>query len=204
MDRSRGVNARKPGTAAHSPEVQTGARHLADRRLRHFRRVGGFGLATCPTLRHEPTLHRLFWALRRHRPGIAGLRRRSRIAPLGLTQTVLWRTTQFAWTDVYNFAQRCWGWRATAVGSGLLDREPTAAALRGLNIALAGVQGTLQPGWEVAPQDLAKLLNDAREHWLAAPRDAPCTPFRLSVSQPSLLTGVAEARQSQRLLARDR
>jgi uncharacterized membrane protein YhaH (DUF805 family) len=118
---------------------------------------------------------------------------RLEIGPSGLVQTVLWRNTKFEWADVYNFRPAIIGLTNKAVGFDYLTERPKRAALRGLNTALAGVQGSLQPGWEVAPEALAGLLNDARERWLTAaggsPPIVPAAPYR-----PSLLAGMAGAR----------
>jgi uncharacterized membrane protein YhaH (DUF805 family) len=118
---------------------------------------------------------------------------RLEIGPSGIVQKVLWRTTRMAWTDVYNFRPAVIGLANKAVGFDYLTERPKGGALRGLNTALAGVQGSLQPGWEINPQALASMLNEARERWLtaaeAAPRTGPADPYR-----PSLFAGVAGAR----------
>jgi hypothetical protein len=53
------------------------------------------------------------------------------------------------------------------VGFDYTDPSPKGI-VRKLNAAVAGVQGALQPGWEIGPQALADLLNQARAHWLPA------------------------------------
>jgi uncharacterized membrane protein YhaH (DUF805 family) len=91
---------------------------------------------------------------------------RLEVGPSGLTQTVLWRTGRFTWTDVYNFRPAIIGLTNKTVGFDYLTPRPRRTALKSLNAGLAGVQGSLQPGWEVAPEALASLLNEARERWL--------------------------------------
>jgi uncharacterized membrane protein YhaH (DUF805 family) len=123
---------------------------------------------------------------------------RLEIGPSGLTQTALWRTNKFAWTDVHNFRPTIIGLTNKVVGFDYLTTRQKGAALRGLNTALAGVQGSLQPGWEIAPQALANLLNDARERWLGAAKDTP----QLAPAAPSqhfLLAGVASARINRKV-----
>ncbi len=93
---------------------------------------------------------------------------RLEIGPGGLVQTALWRTTRLAWADVYNFRPITIGLTNKAVGFDYLNPPGKRSALRGLNTALAGSQGSLQPGWEIDSQALSELLNKARERWLAA------------------------------------
>ncbi len=95
------------------------------------------------------------------------------IGPSGLTQTVLWRTSRFAWTDIYNFRSVSLSLTNKAVGFDYLALRPKRAALRRLNFAFAGVQGSLQPGWEIDPETLANLLNEARERWLVVDETVP-------------------------------
>jgi len=106
---------------------------------------------------------------------------------------VLWRTRRFAWTEIYNFRPALIGLTNKTVGFDYLTERPKRAALNALNTSLAGVQGSLQPGWEIAPQALADLLNDAREHWLGgegpATQSGPAERHR-----PSSFAGVAGAR----------
>ncbi len=122
---------------------------------------------------------------------------RLEIGPSGLTQRVLWRATRLGWTDVYNFRPAIIGLANKTVGFDYLTARPKRAALRRLNSAIAGVQGALQPGWELAPQALADLLNGAREHWLAvagsAPQVVPMAPSRLTP-----LAGLAGARSTRK------
>lgn len=105
--------------------------------------------------------------------GLAGLAMlvappRLEIGPGGLTQRVLWRTSNFAWADVYNFRPMTIGLTTKMVGFDYLNPPRKRAGLRNLNTALGGSQGALQSGWEIAPGELADLLNRARERWLAA------------------------------------
>jgi uncharacterized membrane protein YhaH (DUF805 family) len=118
---------------------------------------------------------------------------RLEIGPTGLTQRVLWRTTRIAWTDAHNFRPAIIGLTNRTVGFDYLTERPKRMALRALNTALAGVQGSLQPGWEIAPQALANLLNDARERWLAS-EVAPPQTVSSPLSQPGLFAGIAGAR----------
>src|SRR5690242_13051153 len=63
---------------------------------------------------------------------------RLEIGPSGLTQTVLWRTRRFAWTDIYNFRPAVLGLANKAVGFDYLGERPKRSGLRALNAALVG------------------------------------------------------------------
>jgi len=91
---------------------------------------------------------------------------RLEIAPSGITQKVLWRTTRLPWSDVYNFRPVGLGLTTRMVGFDYLVERPNRTGLRRLNAAVAGVQGALQPGLAMSPAKLANLLNEARERWL--------------------------------------
>jgi uncharacterized membrane protein YhaH (DUF805 family) len=92
---------------------------------------------------------------------------RLEISPAGIKQTVLWRTTRHGWDEVYNFRTAAIGLTRKAVGFDYLKPRPKGAPLKALNAALFGLQGFLHIGWEIAPDKLADLLNQAREHWIA-------------------------------------
>jgi hypothetical protein len=100
------------------------------------------------------------------------VRPRLEVGPSGLTQTVLWRTKSIGWADVYNFRPAMFGLTNRTVGFDYVTARPKRAALR-LDLDRSHIQGWLRPGWEIEPQALAKLLNDAREHWLTNARSAP-------------------------------
>jgi uncharacterized membrane protein YhaH (DUF805 family) len=88
------------------------------------------------------------------------------IGPSGISQRVLWRTSRFAWTDIYDFRPATVGLSRKTVGFDYLKPNPGRDGLRKLNSSIAGVQGVLQSGWDVDPATLAALLNQARERWL--------------------------------------
>lgn len=90
---------------------------------------------------------------------------RLEISPSGITQTVLWRTARFAWSDVHAFRPATIGLTNKTVGFDYLVERPSRGGLRRLNSAIAGVQGSLAAGWEIKPEPLADLLNQAREQW---------------------------------------
>jgi uncharacterized membrane protein YhaH (DUF805 family) len=122
---------------------------------------------------------------------------RLEIGPSGLAQSVLWTTRRFAWTDVHGFRPTTVGLATRTVGFDYLTAPPKGAGLRGLNAALAGVQGSLQPGWEIDPQTLADLLNKARERWLEVAGNAQ----QISSAPPSrrpFSVGFASARFSRK------
>ena len=119
---------------------------------------------------------------------------RLEVSPSGLTQMVMWRTTKYAWTDIYNFRPAGLGWANKTVGFDYLTERPKGTGLKRLNTALAGRQGYLQPGWEIAPQDLANLLNDARERWLEATAGAAQPSVYATPSQPVLMAALTGAR----------
>jgi uncharacterized membrane protein YhaH (DUF805 family) len=102
---------------------------------------------------------------------------RLEFGPSGITQRVLWRTSRFAWADIYDFRPATVGLARKVVGFDYLKPNPKRDGLRRLNSSIAGVQGVFQSGWEIDPITLAALLNQARERWLgdAAPvnRAAP-------------------------------
>jgi len=97
---------------------------------------------------------------------------RLEIGPSGIAQIVLWRTTRLAWPDVHEFRPS-----RGLVGFDYTSPPPKGMALRRLNAAVAGVEGALQPGWEMGPQALADLLNQARAHWLAAAAGSGASGF---------------------------
>jgi hypothetical protein len=92
---------------------------------------------------------------------------RLEVGPSGVAQTVFWRTRRFAWSEIDNFRTAVIGLNGRVVGFDYLTTSPKGAALRKLNASIAGVQGVFQPGWEIAPQKLADLLNEARARWVA-------------------------------------
>ena len=133
--------------------------------------------------------------------GLVGVARlivppRLEIGPSGLVQKVLWRTSIFAWKDVYNFRPIPIGLTNKAVGFDYLNMPPRRRALSSLNTAISGSQGCLQIGWEVGPEDLSDLLNLARERWLEASRVAPQVPA--TASQRSRFIGSVAATRIDR------
>jgi len=121
---------------------------------------------------------------------------RLEIGPAGVSQRVMWRTLNFAWTDIYDFRPATIGLGTKTVGFDYLTPRPGRGRLRGLNTAIAGVQGVLQSGWEVDPVTLAALLNQARERWLggaASPAGAVGAP-----AAPSVFAGFAGARMNRK------
>jgi len=120
------------------------------------------------------------------------------IGPDGLTQTMLWRTMKFAWTDIYNFRPIGIGLTNKMIGFDYLRDPPKRRALRRLNAAFAGVQGALQPGWEIPPQDLANILNEARERWLEVPEGAVQPGVYAPPPQNSLLAALTGARTNRK------
>jgi uncharacterized membrane protein YhaH (DUF805 family) len=118
---------------------------------------------------------------------------RLEIGPSGLKQTVLWRTKSFAWTDIYNFRTAIIGLTNKVVGFDYLTPQPKGGVLKRLNTALAGVQGTLQPGWEISPEALATLLNEARGQWLAVEGNSQQI-VPVTQSQPIFLAAVSSSR----------
>ena len=108
------------------------------------------------------------------------------IAPSGITQRMLWRTRRFAWADIYNFRATTIGLTSKTVGFDFLKPRPGREGLRKFNAAVAGVQGSLGPGWEIDSISLAALLNQAREQWLEAPAPADVAP-----AAPSMFSGLA-------------
>jgi len=119
---------------------------------------------------------------------------RLEITPSGLTQKVLWRTTKFAWTDIYNFRPAGLGLANKTVGFDYLTERPKGRGLKRLNSALTGGQGALQPGWEIPPQNLANLLNEARERWLDASAAVAQPSVYANPSQPALMAALTGAR----------
>ncbi|HEY4029017.1 MAG TPA: DUF805 domain-containing protein [Caulobacteraceae bacterium] len=124
---------------------------------------------------------------------------RLEIGPSGIVQQVLWRTRRYGWSEVYNFRPVVIGLTNAAVGFDYLAGRQGRGGLGQLNTAIAGAQGTLQPGLELPPARLADLLNEAREHWIAAAEGAPAAavappmPLRASPS-PFSLAGLAGMR----------
>ena len=93
---------------------------------------------------------------------------RLEFGPSGIVQKVFWRTSRFAWSDVYDFRPTTIGLANKMIGFNYLRSPAKGSGLRSLNTALVGAQATLQPGWEMDAQALADMLNAGRERWLSA------------------------------------
>ena len=122
---------------------------------------------------------------------------RLEIGPAGLTQYALWRTTRYAWTDIYDFRPASVGLNTKTVGFDYLNPKPGRQGLNSLNTAIAGVQGILQPGWETDPASLSTLLNQARERWLGATPGA--APMAAARTPPGVMAGLAGARMNRKV-----
>jgi uncharacterized membrane protein YhaH (DUF805 family) len=120
------------------------------------------------------------------------------IAPLGITQRILWRTRRFAWTDIYNFRATTIGLTSKTVGFDFLKPRPGGEGLRKFNAAVVGVQGSFGPGWEMDSASLAALLNQAREQWLEAPTGPVAAPISPSATVPAASGGLAGARLNRK------
>jgi hypothetical protein len=83
----------------------------------------------------------------------------------GITQTSLRRTHHFAWRDVDNF--RVWrvGLTNRFVAFDYLGPTPDRRFLRAFNRAM-GADAALAPGWTMRAEELAALLNEARQVWM--------------------------------------
>ena len=90
------------------------------------------------------------------------------IGPQGVAERVLGSEKLFGWSEVYDFRPAIIGLTSRTVG---FSFTPERAGKRGwlarLNRALSGVEEQLNAGWELAPAELAQLLNAAREHYLS-------------------------------------
>ena len=120
------------------------------------------------------------------------------IGPAGIIQKALWRTTRYAWTDIYDFRATALSLTSKAVGFNYLNGPPKRSTLRKLNSALVGVQGTLQPGLGSDPAALANLLNQARERWLETPETAVGARVHVHVTPATGFSGLSGARMSRR------
>jgi uncharacterized membrane protein YhaH (DUF805 family) len=112
------------------------------------------------------------------------------IGPDGIAQRVLGRTHRLSWADIHDFRPASVGIGARAVGFDYL-KAPTSGRLRRLSAAITGVEGMLQPGYELEPHRLADLLNQARERWIAS-RGAAA-----AVAVPAANPGFAGARMNR-------
>ena len=117
------------------------------------------------------------------------------IGPSGIIQRVLWRTSRFAWADIYDFRPTTIGLTRKTVGFDYLKPNPRRAGLRRLNSSIAGVQGVFQSGWTVDPPTLAALLNQARERWLG---DAAPVSLGAPATAPSGFAGLAGNRLNRK------
>jgi uncharacterized membrane protein YhaH (DUF805 family) len=91
---------------------------------------------------------------------------RLEIGPDGIAQRVLGRTHRLSWADIHDFRPASVGIGARAVGFDYLEERRKSGRLRRLSAAITGVEGMLQPGYELEPHRLADLLNHARERWI--------------------------------------
>lgn len=121
---------------------------------------------------------------------------RLEIGPDGLRQTQLWRRRRYAWSEVHDFRPATIGLYNKSVGFDFLVDRPRRERFRRLSAAIVGVQGALQPGWEVDPHALANLLNQARERWLE-PHAAAVT----EITPPPVAAGFAGARMDRKIYA---
>ncbi len=86
------------------------------------------------------------------------------LSPEGVRYTTIWKTHTIAWRDIAGF-------RPARVRSAVLtgfDYSPLYqrnAAVRRFNTTALGIDAALPPGWELDPEPLCALLNQAREHW---------------------------------------
>jgi uncharacterized membrane protein YhaH (DUF805 family) len=110
------------------------------------------------------------------------------IGPAGLKQRVLWRTSRYAWTDIYDFRPTTVGLFRKTVGFDFLKPNPGRDGLRKFNSAMTGVQAVLQSGWELDPGALAALLNQARERWIG---DQANPASAVAYTAPSAFAGFA-------------
>ena len=84
----------------------------------------------------------------------------------GLTQSRLWKTRRWSWDEVSEFrvlsrmGGRCVGFDYS-VGRGDMRFEGQDSPL--------GADATLNGGWEMGPQRLARLLNEAKVRWTGHP-----------------------------------
>jgi len=117
------------------------------------------------------------------------------IGPDGLAQEGLWRTERLAWRDICDFRPATLGIGTRAVGFDYTSRR-SRGRLERLNLALAGVEGMLQPGYTLSPHALADLLNAAREHWLAEDLAAP---VGRGAAPPPVMAGFAGARMDRKV-----
>ncbi|HXQ10890.1 MAG TPA: DUF805 domain-containing protein [Caulobacteraceae bacterium] len=116
---------------------------------------------------------------------------RLEVGPAGIAQRVLGRTHRLAWADIHDFRPASIGIGARAVGFDYLEERPKSGRLRRLSAAITGVEGMLQPGYELEPHRLADLLNHARERWIAS-EGAPA-----AVAVPAANPGFAGARMNR-------
>lgn len=116
---------------------------------------------------------------------------RLEIGPDGIAQRVLGRTHRLAWSDIHDFRPASVGVGARAVGFDYLNERPKSGRLRRLTAAITGVEGMLQPGYELEPHRLADLLNHARERWLAQ------EGATAAVQVPAVNAGFAGARMNR-------
>jgi uncharacterized membrane protein YhaH (DUF805 family) len=116
---------------------------------------------------------------------------RLEIGPEGIAQRVLGRTHRLAWSDIHDFRPTSVGIAARAVGFDYLTAPSKLVPLHRLSAAITGVDGMLQPGYELAPHRLADLLNHARERWIASGEGVD------RVAVPATAPGFAGARMNR-------
>ncbi len=86
------------------------------------------------------------------------------LSPEGLRYTTIWKTHAIAWRDIAGFRPA----RVRSVVLTGFDYSPLYqrnAAVRRFNTTALGVDAALPPGWELDPEPLCALLNQARERW---------------------------------------
>jgi uncharacterized membrane protein YhaH (DUF805 family) len=123
---------------------------------------------------------------------------RLEIGPSGITQKALWRTTALAWGDVHYF-RPVQVMSSRTVGFDYVHGPPPGRErVARMSMAASGAQGALPAGWEVGPNRLADMLNQARNRWIAdagqsseRPAQAPIPQFRSVGLSPlsTVLTG---------------
>ena len=84
------------------------------------------------------------------------------LEPTGLTQTVLWRTRRWAWTDVSGFRE--WRYRRTRLIT-FDDANAKPGMLQAANAALGAGTGALSGTWALSRKELLALLVEAERRW---------------------------------------
>jgi hypothetical protein len=88
------------------------------------------------------------------------------LAPEGIVWRSALRTMRWTWQEVGNF-QVCRITRSGTVGFDFSPSYTKQIRLRATNKSLFGVEGSFTGGWEIGPDELARLLNAARARWCA-------------------------------------